>query len=137
MGNRSFYILETTGSITQPNEELSLIKVLGRGTQGTAYHIKTMSNDEYALKLYHPSTLVRDATISSRLKRLVKIGSPNDSFCWALDYVSVRYQESIYHGYIMRLRKPDYIAPARFISGECQMDFKPLFKVFMFNININ
>lgn len=128
MGDSSFYILETTGCITQPNEELSLVKVLGRGTQGTAYHIKTISNDEYALKLYHPSTLVRDATISSRLKRLVKIGTPNDSFCWALDYVSVRYQGSNYHGYIMRLRKPDYIAPARFISGECQMDFKPLFK---------
>lgn len=128
MGDSYFNIVATTGCITEPNEQLSLVRVLGSGTQGTAYHIKTFRNEEYALKLYHPSTLERDTTISSRLKRLVRIGSPSESFCWALDSVEVRYQEVSYQGYIMRLRKPDYIAPASFIGGNCDMDFKPLFK---------
>lgn len=128
MSDSSFYILSTTGCITEPNEQLTLVRVLGRGTQGTAYHIKTTHSAEYALKLYHPSTLERDTTISSRLKRLVKIGSPSDSFCWALDFLEVKYQENIYQGYIMHLREPDYIAPASFIAGDCAMDFKPLFK---------
>ena len=128
MSDSSFYIIETTGCITEPNEQLSLVKVLGRGTQGTAYHIKTTRNEQYALKLYHLSTLERDSTIGSRLKRLVKLGSPSDSFCWALDFIKVRYKEHIYQGYIMHLRKPDYIAPASFIAGDYRMDFKPLFK---------
>jgi len=128
MSDSSFYIVETTGCITEPNEQLSLVRVLGRGTQGTAYHIKTTRNEEYALKLYHSSTLERDTAISSRLKRLVNIGSPSDSFCWALDFVEVRHQDCSYQGYIMRLRKSDYIAPATFIGGDCEMDFKPLFK---------
>jgi serine/threonine protein kinase len=129
-----FKLVASTGSITAPGEELTILSLLGRGTQGTVYHIKTADNREYALKLYHSSTIDRDPSISSRLKRLVQLGSPSESFCWALDYVEVFHLEKIFQGYIMKLRPPNYIAPVKFINGECQMDFKPLLKA-CFNLS--
>ena len=124
----SFKLVATTGSITAPGEDLILIRLLGRGTQGTVYHIKTSTNNDYALKLYHSSTIDRDPSISSRLKRLVALGSPSESFCWALDYVEVLFLGNTLQGYLMILRPTDYIAPVKFINGDYQMDFKPLLK---------
>lgn len=122
-----FHIVQSTGCILSPGSTLSLVNLLGRGTQGSAYHVRSLDAQEYALKLYHSSTLEKDKTIHSRLKRLVSIGSPSPAFCWALDYLEVVHQGSTFYGYLMRLRKPDYISPAAFLNGACQMDFKPLF----------
>ena len=59
-----------------------MVKVLGRGSQGIAYHVKTAENGEYALKLYHTATVDKDKTIHARVKRLVKIGAPSQSSCF-------------------------------------------------------
>ncbi|MCP9877929.1 serine/threonine-protein kinase [Cyanobium sp. A2C-AMD] len=125
--SEGFRIVHSTGCILSPNDSLALVKILGRGTQGTAYHVRSSNNEEYALKLYHSSTLEKDKSIHSRLKKLVKIGSPSKAFCWALDYLEVDFQNSTYYGYIMKLRPPNYISPAAFLNGDCQLDFKPLF----------
>jgi len=127
MSEESFHVIHSTGWLISSKETLFMVKVLGRGSQGTAYHVKRAENGEYALKLYHTATVDKDKTIHARVKRLVKIGAPSQSFCWALDYLEVVYKESTFFGYIMKLRDPEYIAPAKFMNGDCQMDFKPLF----------
>lgn len=122
-----FRIVHSTGSIVSPEDTLFLVKLLGRGTQGSAYHVKTTNSTEYALKLYHTSTLEKDKTIHTRLKKLVSIGQPSTAFCWALDYLEVSYQESTFYGYLMRLKDPKHISPSSFLNGNCLIDFKPLF----------
>jgi serine/threonine protein kinase len=124
--SEGFHIVHSTGCILSPGDNLTLIKLLGKGTQGSAYHVKSSDNAEYALKLYHTSTLEKDKSIHCRLKKLVALGSPSPAFCWALDYLEVIFQNSKFYGYIMRLRQSSYISPAAFLNGECQLDFKPL-----------
>lgn len=125
--SEGFHIVDSSGSILSNGDHLTLIKLLGKGTQGSVYHVKSANNDEYALKLYHAATLEKDKSIHSRLKKLVAIGSPSPAFCWALDYLEVSFQNCTYYGYIMKLRQPNYISPAAFLNGECELDFKPLF----------
>lgn len=125
--SEGFLIVHSTGCILSPGDDLILVKLLGRGTQGSAYHVKASDNVEYALKLYHASTLEKDKSIHSRLKKLVKIGSPSPAFCWALDYLEVVYQNNTFYGYTMKLRQSSFISPAAFLNDECQLDFKPLF----------
>lgn len=122
-----FQIIHSTGSITSPGDTLSCVKLLGRGTQGSAYHVRTSKSSEYALKLYHSATLEKDRSIHSRLKKLVSIGSPSPAFCWALDYLEISYQGGTFYGYLMELRPPSHISPSLFLNGNCQIDFKPLF----------
>jgi len=125
--SEGFHIVHSTGCIISPGDNITLVKILGRGTQGSVYHVRLSDNKEYALKLYHSSTLEKDKSIHSRLKKLVKIGSPTPLFCWALDYLEVLFNNNTFYGYIMNLRPPNYISPAAFLNGECQLDFKPLF----------
>lgn len=125
--SEGFRIVHSTGGILSPSDNIALVKILGKGTQGSAYHVRSSDNKEYALKLYHASTLEKDKSIHSRIKKLVKMGSPSPAFCWALDYLEVVFQDSTYYGYIMKLRPPNYISPAAFLNGECQLDFRPLF----------
>lgn len=124
--SEGFLIVDSTGSFLSTGDNLTLVKPLGRGTQGSAYHVKSSNNADYALKLYHSLTLEKDKSIHSRLKKLVTIGSPSPAFCWALDYLEVFYQNSTFYGYIMKLRQSSYISPAEFLNGEYQLDFKPL-----------
>lgn len=118
----------STGRIIGNGQRIDILGVIGRGTQGTVYRIKTDSGNTYALKLYHDSIIQHDSGILSRISKLVEIGPPSTSFCWALDCLEVLHEGESHYGYIMSLREDKFIAPAQYLSGGVEMSFRALFK---------
>ncbi|MCC8045065.1 MAG: serine/threonine-protein kinase [Clostridiales bacterium] len=78
-------------------------KCIGSGSQGEVYEVSG-EKETYALKWYFPSSAT---DIQKKiLRNLLSKGSPDDSFLWPRDMISLPGDKSF--GYIMKLRPQNY-----------------------------
>ena len=104
----------------------SVTQELGRGSQGIVYEVIRSDGEKLALKAYPNSYLDRDRDLERRIRELVYIGSPHDSFLWPKEFLELADGETTFKGYTMPIRSKRYISSTVLMSGDLQVDFRSL-----------
>ena len=109
----------------------TIIKELGRGSQGIVYEISIPDGRRFAMKTYPKAYLSLDRNIKKRIKELAYMGSPHISFLWPQEYLELTDGSTIIEGYTMPIRLKEYVSSTELMSGKLKVDFKSIIKACM------
>jgi eukaryotic-like serine/threonine-protein kinase len=95
---------------------------LGGGGQGEVYQVSG-AGKPFAVKWYYPEYLSQDPGLASRIREIIRIGSPTDCFLWPIDLVK---DDRDGFGYVMQLREPRFKGIVDIMKGNVDPSFRSL-----------
>lgn len=112
------------------SDDLLIVRGLGGGSQGQVFEVD-YAGERLALKWFFPSTIDRDRSLAIRLSRSIQATSPSDSFLWPLALLRTAARSGgatasgkPSFGYLMPLRKPNFIGLHEHIGGRVEVSFR-------------